>query len=490
MSGILGVYSVDCKSVVDESILGSIGLQHRAARDGGSGLCYDDGARFRLIRERGTRASDLISMEKLNQLREVGYGSAIAHNLYEKQQSLQPTFAPGENQNIVMGMDGTLLGFDSPSDAILKMKFSRNLDEFSEGGSDFPSCVYHASEKLMNELDGRGSYNAVMLVRNKGGVSMVAIRDPKGIKPLCIGTIEDGRKYVVASESKALDMIGANLLGDVTPGTSTVIDRKGIHESDVLLERKHAHCDFEWIYFASPISTIEGRNVYLVRKELGAKLARRYGNGHGDMILASPDSGRGCAIGYQQELFKMNVEKILAAVEGMGSVAEVMDYLQQNLNGAMVPFEEAIEKNQGAPRTFLIEDDAARRWASLYKFSINQAVVSGHDPDVAEDSVVRGTVFRYGISDKAKARGAGKVSGIVSCPPLRCPCIKDPRGKDFAAQGIDGPIEEVGRQIAANIGVDRVCYPTHAELREAVGINDTCDACFTGNYPISTEFLD
>ncbi len=449
MSGIIGIYSTGDEGIVDQLFYGLTALQHRGEE--GCGISVDDQNYFYTIKKEGLVYYFL--KDELQKLKRMNPRAGIGHTLYENSSGMQPMEQWGErNVNISLAMDGVLLGFgDKKHDSIMRTLFLSCLKDKSD--------IYSAVELLMEKLDGRGPYNVVVLMRKEGELYLVAFRDPKGIKPMCTG--KKNGTYVVASETKALDILEAENIRDVEPGEVIIVSKKGM-ESRVVRKDIHAHCAFEWIYFADPTSTIEGRNVYTVRKKLGRMLAKRYPLDV-DLVMASPDSGRGVAIGFHQGL---NEGK-----EGF------------------IPFDEISIKNPGAKRTFQVEDPEERAMAARVKFFVNKEHVKGKNIVCGDDSIVRGTVMRDGMVYKLRKAGAGKISTVISCPPLRYPCIKDPKGKTFAAHGLTGPIEEVGHQVAAKLNVDRVCYPTLKELDEAIGHSDTCKACFNGMYPIKRKFV-
>ncbi len=275
---------------------------------------------------------------------------------------------------------------------------------------------------------------------------------------------------------------------DVEPGEMIVVSKKGM-KNKVLVKQYHAHCAFEWVYFASSVSDIEGKNVYLVRKNLGKFLAKRYPDVNIDQVICSPDSGRGVAIGFQQELTRMKLKKIMENARGMKSKEEIIKYLESDLQDAFVRFEEAVEKNPAAPRTFQIEEPLLREIASRTKFYFNEHILKDKKSGVGDDSIVRGDVFKYGMAPKAKRLGAKTFGAIISCPPLSHACVKDPGGKTFAALGLRGNAEEIGKSVAKDLGLDFVLYPTEKDLDNSIGFSDTCKACFNGKYPIREEFV-
>jgi len=456
MSGIFGVYSMNGECVADELLIGTISLQHKGEE--GCGISFPKGDGFYT-----PKAKQLAyyffrdNFDGLKGLREMAPSSGIGHTLYEDTGGPQPVEQWGENHILSVAMDGILLGFGGKNDSVIRTLFSRYLDETND--------YYIAIECLMKKLHNHGSYCVVSLVKNGEDVALIAFRDPKGIKPLCLGEKRNGNsvKYVISSETKGLDAVEATFIRDIEPGEAVIITKQGL-KSRKLIDERHAHCFFDWIYFADPTSVIEGRNVYEVRKELGRRLARRYLDKikDVDLVMASPDSGRGVAIGFQQELSKL-------------------------LN-KFVPYEEASIKNPGAKRTFQVENEEERRLAAGVKFFMNESVVKGKIVAVGDDSIVRGTVFRDGMIYKLRRAGAKKIYPIISCPALLHSCIKDPKGKNFAAFGLNGSVEEVGEQVAKKINADFVCYPTTQDMIEAIGFDDLCMACIDGNFPVDEKF--
>jgi amidophosphoribosyltransferase len=451
MSGVIGIYSLDGANITDDLFNGLTSLQHRGEEGCGLSINYPNEGFHTPVH--GDGLAYYRFSRDLDNLREIGAYAGIGHNLYEDSANPQPVEQAGLNHQLSMAMDGILLGFHGKNDAYMRTLFSRSLDE----KGDF----FKAGDKVMEELHGRGSYCVATLVERKDGLYLVFYRDPKGIKPYCLGRKED--TYIVASESKALDAIEAELIKDIVPGEMGVVSKKGF-ESRRLHEEKPAHCSFEWVYFADPTSVIEGRSVYMVRKALGAKLAQRYADKIDvDMVMASPDSGRGVALGFQQELSR--------------------------IKDRFIPYEEASIKNPGAKRTFQVEDPEERKLAARTKFHMVKDAVRGMNVAVGDDSIVRGVVFRHGMVYKLRKAGAKSVIPVISCPPLKYPCIKDPKGKEFAAQGMEGSVEEIGRKIAEKLDVDMVLYPTLDELREAIGVPGLGTACFDGKYPVSEDLL-
>jgi amidophosphoribosyltransferase len=441
MSGVLGVYSLDRKSIMDSLFYGLTALQHRGEEGCGVSVAKD-----KILTKKGPNLVYYFLKDEIPFLDAIEPYAGIGQTLYEEMKNIQPVEVAGNRFSLSLTMDGALLGFAEKHDEVIKTVFLEHLEETGD--------IFTAAEKLMDSLQGRGSYNLVIMVKGPEGLSLVCLRDPKGIKPLCLGKRDN--EFMVASETKALDAVEASYLKDVEPGEVIVISKDGL-ASKKLKEEDHAHCAFEWVYFADPTSSIEGRNVYMVRKRLGQALAEKYPLSV-DMVIASPDSGRGVALGYSQALGK--------------------------------PFEEAVIKNPGAKRTFQVEDPAERIKAARSKFYIIQEMINGKRVALGDDSIVRGTVVRDGMIYKLRKSGAKEVHLVISCPALCYPCFKDPQSKVYAAYGLHQmPADEVGRMVAKKLGADSVCYPSVEILEEAINHPGLCKACMDGKYPVDERFL-
>ncbi len=455
MSGIFGAYSMGGGNVVEEVIKGVMGIQQRG--EAGCGISFDYRKGF-LSESREGMAYDFFK-KRLEKLESIDSRVGIGHLLYEDKGGLQPVECEGEGKHILsLAMDGVLLGFEQSNDFLMKTMFSDYLAETGD--------IYKAVGKVMDNLSGKGSYCVVSIVKMRDEVNLIAFRDPQGIKPYSLGRKieENDEKYIVSSETQGLDAVEADFMRDIEPGEVLIVSEGGL-ESKILRSERHAHCFFEWIYFASPNSNIGGRNVYLVRKELGRKLARRYTErlSELDLIMPSPDSGRSVAIGCQQELC--------------------------SLLNKFLPYEEAAIKIPGARRTFQIEELWERLFASENKFYINREVVKGRNIGIGDDSIVKGTVFRKGMIEKTRNAGAKIIIPIISCPALCHSCIKDPLGKEFAAYGLEGDLNQIGEEVAKKINADFVCYPSVEDMIDSVGDKDLCKACVDGNFPVDEEFL-
>jgi len=321
----------------------------------------------------------------------------------------------------------------------------------------FANEVMHANDisramrNLMRVL--KGSYSICILLPDK----IVAARDPLGIKPLCIGKIADDG-YMVASESVALDMIGAELVRDLMPGE--VVELKGNSlTSRRLVQRKNAaHCMFEWVYFARPDSIIDRRLVYDVRMDIGRTLAREHGV-EAELVIPVPDSGRTHAHGYSAE--------------------------------SGIPWAEGLIKNRYVFRTFIMPDKDSRGENVRIKLNAIRSVIEGKRIVLLDDSIVRGTTMRRIVSH-LRSRGAREIHVRIGCSPIISPCYLgiDMKTRDqFIAleQRMDGTSRKRGiEEIANEIGADSVEYLTVDELVGCIGIpgKDLCLGCIIDRYPV------
>ncbi|MCD6093788.1 MAG: hypothetical protein J7J51_03245 [Candidatus Omnitrophica bacterium] len=441
MSGIIGVFSTKKKDVTDSLTYGLFAQQNRG--ENGAGVAtIKHGIK---IKKGHKSVGDLFS-EKTDAgrksfyefLRETKPYAGIGHTLYEKSSGLQPTEIENDRYHIALVMDGVFLGYKEKNDIVLARIFFKALNETED--------EIEATARVMEILDDAGFYNACILVQNKNETKLVAFRDPRGGKPLSLG--KNNNTYAIASETQGLDGAQIPFLKDIEPGSICVIDEEGLR-TEKLVEKKHFLDIFEYIYFASPNSIIQGKNVLEVRKKLGRRLFERYGY-KPDILCPSPDSGRGCALGYSE-----------------ASGVEIKEY---------------ITKNPGAPRTFQVEDPTLRRLASLSKFNINP-LVKGKRVGICEDSIVRGTVMGVGTSAKLKARGAKEVGVLVSYAPISFHSYRSDVREKMVAEGLAGrPVEEIGEIVAKSIGVDYVFYNDISDVIEICGGGNFCTDSATGDY--------
>jgi amidophosphoribosyltransferase len=303
---------------------------------------------------------------------------------------------------------------------------------------ELESAIRRASAELV------GGYAVVLLVGSK----VYAFRDPLGIRPLVLGTVDGGA--AVASESVALELMGGKLTRDLEPGEVVVLDKGQVARSSTITNGgERAHCMFEFVYFSRPDSIAEGRPVYDVRYRIGERLARE-APVSADLVVPVPDSARPQALGF-------------ASASG-------------------IPYAEGLIKNRFVERTFILPDQRRREFEVRVKFHPVPGLLKGKRVVLVDDSIVRGTSFRE-VVQMVRSAGATRVEVRVGCPPIRAPCyfgvdMKD--RKELVAHGRDEA------QIAEIVGADSVHYLSMDGLVEAVGLAEgqLCLGCLTGRYPV------
>ncbi|UCG68075.1 MAG: amidophosphoribosyltransferase [Thermoplasmata archaeon] len=298
-----------------------------------------------------------------------------------------------------------------------------------------------AIKKTMEELVG--SYSFTMLFNNR----TFGIRDPLGIKPLCLGRFDGG--HIIASESVALDVIGAEMIRDVNPGEVVEIKSNGF-ESHQLFNSKHsAHCFFEYTYFARADSVLDDRSVYETRKRIGWRLAKEH-PAHADVVMAIPDSGRAHAFGFSL--------------------------------GSGIPLAEGLMKNRYIARTFIMPSQKLRDVTVKEKVNPIRSEVEGERVVLVDDSIVRGTTIRR-IVDMVREAGAAEVHVRIGTPPLISPCYL---GIDMTTRDQFIAHERNVNEIRKIINADSLGYISIDGLVEALQFsrNDLCLGCVTEEYPI------
>lgn len=447
--GVFGVYNHPDAAAL--TALGLHALQHRGQE--AAGVVSFDGIHFHSHRALGSVGDNFNSEDVIERLKGP---MAIGHVRYSTSggtvmRNVQPLFA-----DLVFG------GFAIAHNGNLTNARTCRRDLVEKGcifqsTSDTETILHRVAtseyrkvlDRLTDALQGvSGAYSIVALTRRK----LIGVRDPMGVRPLVLGKIGDG--WVLASETCALDIIGADYVRDVEPGEIVVISEDGIKSLKPFPPASSRFCIFEHIYFARPDSVIEGHNVYAVRKNIGRELARE-SHVDADMIVPVPDSGVPAAIGYAEE--------------------------------SGIPFDLGIIRSHYMGRTFIQPTDNIRHLGVKLKHNANSAWIKGKRLVLVDDSIVRGTTS-VKIVEMMRNAGAKEVHMRISSPPTTHPCF----------YGIDTPNKEkllahrmTVEEMAKHIGVDSLAFISNDGLYRAVGQpgrdpeNLTyCDACFTGEYPI------
>ena len=299
--------------------------------------------------------------------------------------------------------------------------------------------------QCMRQLEG--AYSIVVQTKD----TMIAARDPLGIRPLCLGKLNGG--WVVASESCALDHIGAEYIRELDAGEVIIVDGNGLHTATWSGGTgRQALCVFELIYFARPDSLMAGQLVHSVRQELGAQLAREHPV-DADLVIGIPDSSTAAAVGYAQE--------------------------------SGIPFSEGLVKNRYVGRTFIEPEQRLRDLGVRQKFNTLVDVIQGKRLVVVDDSIVRGTTTPHVVNLLRKG-GAKEVHMRVCAPPIKHPCFM---GVDMASREELLAANNTLEEIRTIVGADTLGYLSVEGLLEVVGgtKGGFCDACFTGNYPVPVQ---
>ena len=299
--------------------------------------------------------------------------------------------------------------------------------------------------QCMRQLEG--AYSIVIQTKD----TMIAARDPLGIRPLCLGKLNGG--WIVASESCALDHLGAEYLREVDPGEVIIVDSNGLHTATWSGRTgRRALCVFELIYFARPDSIMDGQLVHSARQQLGAQLAKEHPV-EADLVIGIPDSSTAAAVGYAQE--------------------------------SGIPYSEGLIKNRYVGRTFIEPEQRLRDLGVRQKFNPLVEVIQGKRLVVVDDSIVRGTTTPHVVNLLRKG-GAKEVHMRVCAPPIKHPCFM---GVDMASRDELLAANNTLEQIREIVGADSLGYLTVEGLMKVVGGTNGgfCNACFTGNYPVPIQ---
>ncbi len=393
--------------------------------------------------------------------------AAVGHNRYATTgatllRNVQPLYAEFEFGGLAVAHNGNLTNARSLRRTLVRRGciFQSTTDSEVFIHLIAISLYSTVTDRLIDALKQViGAYSLVALSQQ----AMLGVRDPLGVRPLILGRINSetgGPAWVLASESCALDIVGAEFVRDVEPGEIVIIDDAGVRSVKPFAPTASRFCVFEYIYFARPDSVVDGHAVYDARKRIGAELARESAVA-ADVIVPVPDSGVPSAMGY-------------AAESGL-------------------PFELGIIRNHYVGRTFIEPTDQIRNLGVKLKHSANRPAISGRRVILVDDSIVRGTTSRK-IVEMVRAAGATEVHMRISSPPTTHSCfygIDTPeRGKLLAAR------HDVA-EMAALIGADSLAFISIDGLYRALGQPGRdpdqphfCDACFTGKYPIDLADVD
>jgi len=435
------------------TVLGLHSLQHRGQE--ACGVVTFDSGHFTAERHMGL-VGDVFG-RNAQAARNLKGSFAIGHNRYStsggaRAANIQPMFADLAGGGLALAHNGNLTNAHTLRTELVQQ------GAIFQSTSDTETIIHLVArstkarivEKLVDALcQVEGAYSLVALTSKK----LIGVRDPNGVRPLVMGMLDGA--YIFASETCALDIIGAEYVRDVKPGEMIVVDKDGVHVHFPFKPQEHRFCVFEYIYFARPDSTLEGRNVYEARKNIGAVLAQE-APAQADMVIPVPDSGVPAALGFA--------------------------------NQAGIPFELGIIRNHYVGRTFIEPSDSIRHLGVKLKHNPNRTKLKGKRVILVDDSIVRGTTSKK-IVAMVREAGATEVHFRVSSPPTTHSCfygVDTPNTDELLAHKMD--VEEM-RQF---IGADSLAFISMNGLYRAMGKAERiarapgfCDACFSGDYPIS-----
>lgn len=454
--GVFGIYDLDGNDIADSIYYGLFALQHRGQESCGIAVSDTNGPKGKVDAYKGMGlVNEVFTPKSINNLKgNIGVG----HVRY----STAGASSPANTQPLVLNyVKGTLALAHNGN-----LVNARELkDELAYTGAIFQTTIdseviaYHiARERLkaksaedavknaMQKLSG--AYSLVIMSPRK----LIGARDPFGFRPLCIGKI--GNAYVLASESCALDAVNAEFIRDVMPGEVVMINKDGIHSDLRMVQPKTAKCIFEYIYFARLDSTLDKVSVYNSRIMAGRILAQTYPV-EADLVVGVPDSGNAAAMGYSFE--------------------------------SGIQFAMAFVKNSYVGRTFIKPKQSMRESSVRIKLNVLADVVKGKRIIMIDDSMVRGTTCER-IVRMLKSAGATEVHVRISSPPFLYPCYF---GTDVPSDDQLIAHNHTEEEIRVAIGADSLGYLGVERLSELIGGDKGyCDACFTGNYPITPPTED
>jgi amidophosphoribosyltransferase len=444
--GVFGVYAPGI-NVAQTTFFALFALQHRGQES--AGIAVTDGHEIKIHTRMGLVAQAFTETD-LALLK--GYIS-IGHNRYSttgssRPMNAQPIVAKSEELTLALAHNGNIINSKLLRDELQERgyHFHTSIDSEVIANLILSSPSQNWQEKIeyaMRRL--QGAYSLVILTENK----LIGVRDPFGVRPLCLGTIDGG--WCIASESCALDHIGAKFTREIEPGEILVIDSQGVQSFRKESDRK-ALCIFEYIYFARPDSIIQGKLLYPTREAMGRILAEEYPV-DADFVMGVPDSATAAGIGYS--------------------------------HASGIPYCEGLLKNRYVGRTFIEPDQRIRELGVQLKFNPLSRIIAGKRLVVVDDSIVRGTTTPHVVNLLRKA-GATEVHLRICAPPIRYPCFF---GVDMATKWELIAARKTVPEIREHLGADSLGYLSLDGLIRAVDLprDIFCLACFTGAYPIPVQ---
>ena len=445
MCGIIGVYNNPEAATL--AYMGLYAQQHRGQE--GAGVISSDGTKLHRHMGQGL-VSDVFSDSTI--FKTLPGHSSIGHVRYSTTgdsdpRNVGPLTFNVDDQFVSIAHNGNLVNLDQTR---------KDLQEdgaLFQTSTDTEIIIHLLAREKGNSIDERlegalkkvqGAFSLLMITPNE----IIAARDPYGIRPFCIGKLDN--TYILASETCALDLLGAEYVRDVRPGEIIVINDDGMHSRQFAPTTKSKHCIFEYIYFSRPDSQIFGNNVDKMRREFGKVLSHEKPVESADIVISVPDSSNTCALGYSQS--------------------------------SGIKHEIGLIRNHYVGRTFIFPTQFLRDLSVRLKFNTVKGVIENREVVIIDDSIVRGTTLKK-LVKLLRSSGAKKVHVRISSPPVKHPCFY---GMDFPTteelvagqHDVDEIMEIIDADSLGYLSLDGALESTHLEK------DNFCTACFSGDYPI------
>ncbi len=451
--GVFGVYAPG-EEVAKLTYFGLYALQHRGQES--AGIATSDGRKILVFKDMGlvSQVFDEGALEALQGHIAVGHArySTTGASTWA---NAQPTLGPTAHGTVALGHNGNLTNVKELIELLISREGMAKRLDLKGGkctdtaivtallGSDEHDTLAETALELLPYL--RGAFSFVFMDEH----ALYAARDPQGVRPLVLGELSSGG-WVVASETAALDIVGARQVREVEPGELLIIDDEGVH-SERFAEADPKGCIFEYVYLARPDTTIAGRSVHASRLEMGRQLAREFPV-EADLVIPTPESGTPAAVGYAQ--------------------------------ASGIPFGQGLVKNGYVGRTFIQPSQTLRQLGIRLKLNPLREVIEGKRLIVVDDSIVRGNT-QQAIVKMLRDAGAAEVHVRISSPPIQWPCFY---GIDFPTRGELIAVNKTMEEVCAHIGADSLGHISLEGMLKATQIAESrlCTACFTGKYPLET----
>ncbi len=453
--GVIGIYAPGADDISRKAYFGLHALQHRGQES--AGIAVNKDGKIQYYKEMGL-VQEVFNDTVIERLKG---DIAVGHVRYSTSGesyviNAQPLVVQYKGGSIALAHNGNLVNAtkirEELEDSGVIFQTSTDSEVIANLMARYKKAgIENAVKETMDRV--KGAYALVITTENK----LIGVRDPNGLRPLCIGRMNGG--FVLSSESCAFNILGAEFIRDVQPGEMVIIENNEIQSISFTKKTKKALCSFEFVYFARPDSVIDGESVYISRKNAGRILAEEHPV-DADMVIAVPDSGTVSAIGYAEK--------------------------------SGIPFGEGLIKNRYVGRTFIQPDQKTRELSVRLKLNVLKQNIEGKRLVLIDDSIVRGTTSGK-IVDLLKSAGATEVHVRVSSPPVKHSCyfgIDTPTRKSLV--GAVNSVEEIRKMI----GADSLGYISIEGLMKSINMasEQLCTACFSGDYPMevpkdSSKFL-